>query len=450
MDKSGLPVLDPQGTDEEMLLGLQRETFDYFLDATHPDTGLIADNTSADSPSSIAAVGLAMGGWIVGVERGLITRTEAIHRTLRVLSFFQSSHQGTEKDATGYRGFYYHFLGMKSGQRVWKCELSTIDTALFIVGALAASEYFNSDQEEEKEIRSKVDFLYRRIDWKWALNGESTLTHGWFPESGFIPHRWDKRYSEALILYILAMGSPTFPIGEEGYQKWTSTFQIFKSYDVEYLHAGPLFIHQMSQIWLDLRGQCDDFNRKVGFDYFENSKRATHVQRQYCIDNPRGFAHYGENTWGLTASDGPGPAQLVIDGVNRTFYDYIARGAPDDIDDGTVSPWAVVTSLPFSPNIVLSAIRHAIEKLALKDKERRYGFAASFNPTFPDRSLNHLGWVSPWKYGLNQGPIVLMIENYLSGLIWKLIMKNPFIITGMKHAGFKEVSNDFFNKGELR
>jgi hypothetical protein len=438
MAKNELPLVDPQGPDDEMLLGLQRETFDYFMDVAHPDTGLVADNTSPDAPSSIAAVGLALGAWITGTERGLISRSEAIQRTLRVLSFFQSSHQGTEKDATGYKGFYYHFLDMKTGKRACESELSTIDTALFIVGALAASEYFSNDHEDEKEIRSKVDFLYRRIDWKWALNGENTLTHGWFPESGFIPYRWDNCYSEALILYILAMGSPTFPIGGDGYRKWTSTFQLSKSYDLEYVHAGPLFIHQMSQIWLDLRGLYDDFNQKIGFDYFENSKRATYAQRQYAIENPKKFAHYDENTWGLTASDGPGPANLVIDGLNRTFYDYIARGAPDDIDDGTVSPWAVVTSLPFSPHIVLSAIRHAIEKLALKDKRRLYGFDASFNPTFPDKSLNHLGWVSPWRYGLNQGPIILMIENYFSGLIWKLMKSNPFVMNGMKHAGFKE------------
>ena len=173
------------------------------------------------------------------------------------------------------------------------------------------------------------------------------------------------------------------------------------------LYAGPLFIHQMSHLWLDFRGIHDDFNGKVGIDYFENSRRATYVQRQYGIENPLGFSHYHKYGWGLTASDGPGPVVLEIDGIRREFFDYTARGAPFGPDDGTISPWAVVASLPFAPEIVIDTVRHAIERLSLKQRSP-YGFDASFNPTYPDKSRNQYGWVSPWIFGLNQGPIILI------------------------------------------
>jgi hypothetical protein len=191
----------------------------------------------------------------------------------------------------------------------------------------------------------------------------------------------------------------------------------------------------MSHQWLDFRGIHDDFNRRTGIDYFENSRRATYVQRQYAIENPLQFAHYGENNWGLTASDGPGPATLELDGRQRVFYDYVARGAPFSPDDGTISPWAVIASLPFAPEIVIPTARHAIERLDLK-KHSRYGFDASFNPTFPETNRNPNGWVSPWIFGLNQGPIILMIENYQSGLIWNVMRKCPYVTRGLLQAGF--------------
>lgn len=333
-----LKKVNPQGTDEEMLDLLQRETFGYFLKEINEQTGLIADKTQPGSPSSIAAVGMGLSCYITGIERGYISRTEAVKRTLSVLKFFLTSHQGTEADATGYKGFYYHFLDMQSGKRVWKCELSTVDTAILLAGILTARNYFTGENKSETEIREIADRLYARVDWQWALNGSNTITHGWKPESGFLSYRWDKGYSEAHIIYILALGSPTFPIDPSGYKRWTSTFEWKKLYDTECLYAGPLFIHQMSQIWLDFKGIFDDLNKKTGIDYFENSCRATLIQQQYAIENPLGFAHYGENGWGLTASDGPGPCKLVVDGVQRYFYDYTARGALLGPDDGTISP----------------------------------------------------------------------------------------------------------------
>ncbi len=433
--KQPLPVANPHGTDSEMLDLLRRETFNYFRHEFNPQNGLIADKTQPGSPSSIAAVGMGLSVYAVAVERGLLSRAEAIKRTVTLLKFFHSCHQGPEPDATGYKGFYYHFLEMQTGQRAWQCELSTIDTAILMAGVLMVASYFTGSSEGESEIRELAEILYRRVDWKWALNGGATISHGWRPESGFLPYRWDTGYSEALLLYVLALGSPTFPIDRKGYTEWTSTFEWKKIYDIEYLYAGPLFIHQMSHLWLDFRGIRDDFNRKTGIDYFENTRRATYVQRQYGIENPQGFSNYHQYGWGLTASDGPGPAVLEVNGIRRVFYDYVARGAPFGPDDGTISPWAVVASLPFAPEIVIDTVRHAIERLNLKGRSP-YGFDASFNPTFPATSRNQHGWVSPWIFGLNQGPIILMIENFQSELIWKSIRECRYIAEGLRRAGF--------------
>jgi hypothetical protein len=431
------PTYNPQGSDQEMLGELSRVTLQYFLDQVNDRTGLIADKTQPESPSSIAAVGLGLSVYIVAVERKLLSRSEAVRRTLQVLRFLHTAPQGREADATGYKGFYYHFLHMESGRRAWNCELSTIDTAILIAGVLTAATYFDAEDAAEAEVREFADILYRRIDWRWAQNGKATICHGWSPESGFIPHRWDQGYSEAHILYVLALGSPTFAISPDGYEEWISTFEWKTLYGVEQIYAGPLFIHQMSQIWLDCRGIEDALNRRVGIDYFENSRRATYAQRHYGIANPQGFSHYSEFCWGLTASDGPGPAVRYADEARREFYGYLARGAPFGPDDGTISPWAVAASLPFAPDIVLGTLRHAIERLDLK-RHSPYGFDASFNPTYPDRSKNPNGWISPWLFGLNQGPIILMIENHESELIWKVMRRCSAVVEGLRRAGFRE------------
>jgi hypothetical protein len=431
-----LPNSNPQGTDWEMLDSLRRTTFEYFRNEINPKNGLIADKTQPGSPSSIAAVGMGLSVYVVAVERGWLSREEAVDRTLVLLRFFHASHQGPEPEATGYKGFYYHFLDMQTGRRAWQCELSTIDTAIFMAGVLTAATYFSGGTEEEVEIREVAEKLYRRVDWQWGLNNGNTVCHGWKPESGFLPYRWDTDYSEALILYILALGSPTFPIDPKGYSEWISTFKWKNFYGIEHLYAGPLFIHQMSHLWLDFRGIHDDFNRARGIDYFENSRRATHVHQQYGIANPMGFAHYHKFGWGLTASDGPGPAVLKVNGIRRIFFDYDARGAPLGPDDGTISPWAVVASLPFAPEIVIDTVRHAIERLNLKGHSP-YGFDASFNSSYPETTRNPHGWVSPWVFGLNQGPIILMIENFESEFIWKTVRKCSYISAGLRVAGFR-------------
>jgi len=417
-----------------MLDEIQRGAFSYFLHETNRANGLVLDKTSCSGwPASIAAVGLGLTAYPAAVERGLVSRAEAAERTLTTLRFFWGSKQGPEPDATGYKGFYYHFLDLQTGARVWQCELSTIDSSLLLGGILTAAAYFDGAAPAEHEIRDLADRLYARVDWRWAQNGGATVTHGWKPESGFLPYRWEG-YDEALLLYVLGLGSPTYPLAAESYQAWASTYEWKTVYGIPFLYAGPLFTHQLSHVWIDFRGIQDAFMRERGIDYFENSRRATLVQQQHGIRNPGGFALYGELCWGLTASDGPGDVTRRVGGVERRFFDYLARQVPDGPDDGTIAPWAVVASLPFAPEIVLPTLAH-FKRLRLSDAHP-YGFKATFNPTFPDAGGSPLGWVSPWHFGINLGPIVGMIENHRSGLLWRLTRGCPAIVAGLRAAGF--------------
>jgi hypothetical protein len=419
--------------EDRMLDSLQRDTFGYFLHEDNPANGLIADTTRPGSPASIAAVGLALSTYPVGVERGFCTRATALAKALTILRFFRDSTQSTSPDATGYKGFYYHYLEMAAGRRAWKCELSTIDSALLFAGMLSAAAYFTHDDNDEREVRTLAGELYARADWQWAQNKGVTVTHGWKPESGFLRYSWEG-YDEALLLYILGLGSPSYPLCAESYKAWASTYEWKKVYDTEFLYAGPLFIHQLSHVWIDFRGIQDEFIRARGIDYFENSRRATLLQQQYATRNPRGYKGYGANCWGITASDGPGPRKLRIKGIERQFYGYVGRGVPFGPDDGTIAPWAAVASLPFAPEIVLPAIHH-FNQIHLRENNR-YGFKTTFNPTYPNKAGSEHGWISQWHCGLNQGPIVLMIENYFSGLIWRLMHECPYIVQGLRRAGF--------------
>lgn len=421
---------------ETRLDALQRHAFEYFLRETNLANGLVADKSQPGSPASIAAVGFALAAYPVGVERGWMTRADALARTLAVLRFFWASPQGTAPDATGYKGFYYHFLVMSTGHRAGLCELSTIDSTFLIAGMLAAAAYFDHDDHDEQAVRTLADALYCRVDWAWACNGAATVTHGWRPEAGFLPYRWSG-YDEATLLYVLGLGSPTYPLPAESYAAWTSTYEWKTIYGHELLYGGPLFIHQYSHIWLDLRGIQDAFARDKGIDYCENSRRATYVQREYAIRNPLDFAGYGENFWGLTASDGPGSTTRRIKGIERSFFDYVARGAPYGPDDGTIAPWAVAASLPFAPEIVLPTLQHFQDVYPQVTGE--YCFRCSFNLSFSDEaeSDGHVGWTSPYHFGINLGPVVLMCENYRSGLLWRLMRACPAIVSGLRRAGFR-------------
>jgi len=427
MESSNLSVSD------EDLGRLQGDTFKYFHEEISPTNGLIPDSTRQGAPASIAAVGFALTVYPIGVERGYLPRDEAVEKTLKTLRFFYDGPDGAGPGVISHKGFYYHFLDFETGQRTWKSEVSTIDTTYLIAGALTAAQYFDRDTTAEREIRDLADELYRRVDWRWALHGGLTVTHGWRPETGFIRYRWTG-YSEALILYLLALASPTFSITSKSYRAWLRTYKWKKIYGYEHVYAGPLFIHQLSHMWIDFRGLQDEFMKSKGIDYFENSRRATYVQQEYAMRNPRRFKGYGEFIWGLTASDGPGPATGLHNGKIMKFHDYKARSVPFGPDDGTLAPWAVIASLPFAPEIVLPSIAYFNREYP--EMTSKYGFKCSYNPTFNSGNQKGKGWVSQGYYGLDQGPVVTMIENYRSGFLWGLMKRCPYMVAGLQRAGF--------------
>src|SRR3990170_1077722 len=336
---------------------LERRTFDWFWDLANPANGLIPDRWPSKSFCSIAAVGFGLTALPVGVERGWITRTQARDRTLATLRFFASAPQGPEAAGrTGYKGFFYHFIYMENGRRFETTELSSIDTTLLLGGMLFAAEYFGRADTGEAEIRRLAAQINDRVDWRWMLGRGPFVSMGWNPENGFIEHQWD-RYNEATLLYLLALGSPTFPIDANIWTRYTAEFD--KSWGMhwgqEHMHFPPLFGHQYSHVWVDFKGIADPWLRKKGIDLHENSRRATIAQRNYAIANPGGWTGYDGDVWGLTACDGPGDFKRVIGGKDRTFFSYSARG-PGDRDDGTLAPTAAASSIAFALEIVLPAL----------------------------------------------------------------------------------------------
>ena len=417
---------------EQELDQLQRAAFNYFLQTTNPVNGLIADTSRENSPCSIGAVGFALSTYPVAVERGWMTRAEAIERARATLRFFRDSDQGGGPEATGFKGFYYHFLDMQTGARAWRSELSTIDTALLIAGALTAGRYFTADTPTETELRELAETLYLRIDWRWSQGGAATIRQGWKPECGFLNYGWDG-YNESLILYVLAMGSPTHPLDNDCYDAWTATYQWENLYGYEYLYAGPLFMHQFSHAWIDFRGIQDRFMREKRCDYFENSRRAIEVQREYVRRNPHGFAGYDENCWGLTACDGPRDQKPDLANQHRRLYGYAARGVPYGPDDGTLGGWAALASLPFAPEVALSAAHNMLQRYPEMISAERYTSSINASLTGADQGP----WISAGHFGLDQGILVLMVENHRTELIWKLMRDCPFVGTGLRRTGFR-------------
>jgi hypothetical protein len=404
----------PQVLDDEAFLDLvQRTAFDYFWYEANPINGLIKDRSSDPSLSSVAAVGFGLSAVTVGIDRGWISREAGRARVLTTLQFFWNSPHGPEADATGYKGFYYHFLGMQSGRRAPESELSTIDTALLLAGVLHAQQYFDQPDASEAEIRALADAIYGRVEWPWMQVRSARICHGWEPETGFLPYDWGG-YNEAMILYLIALGSPTFPVTAEAWTAWTSSYTWQTHYGHEFVVFPPLFGHQYSHVWIDFRGVQDAYMRDKGLDYFENSRRATLANRAYAIANPLGWADYGENVWGLTASDIPAS--------------YRARGAPPpESDDGTLTPTAAGGSFAFTPRESLATLRHMYAAYRTKIWGP-YGFKDAFNPSKQ--------WFATDYLGIDQGPIVLMIENYRTGRIWKVFMQHPGIQRGLVRAGF--------------
>lgn len=438
------PLLRPTETFD--LADLERRTFDWFWDTGNPLNGLIPDRWPTKSFSSIAAVGFGLTAYPIGVERGWITRAQARARTLITLRFFANAPMGPEASGrTGHRGFFYHFIDMENGRRFERTELSSIDTTLLLGGALFAAQYFDRADADEAEIRRLATRLNDAVDWPWMLGQGPFVSMGWHPEGGFIKSQWD-RYNEATLLYLLALGSPAFAIPPEVWLRYTANFDLSwgNYWGQQHVHFPPLFGHQYSHVWVDFKGIADPWLRGKGIDLFENSRRATVAQRNYAIANPKRWRAYSGDIWGLTACDGPGDFKTVIDGTEREFFSYSARG-PDDRDDGTLAPTALGGSIAFAPEIVLPALT-AIKARYGSAIYGRYGFLDSFNPTLADPVHGPLikeggivpgvAWVDDDYLGIDQGPIVAMIANYRDGMIWRRMRGSAPIVAGLRKAGF--------------
>ena len=438
------PPPPPAVSNAALIDDLQHRTFLWFWETTNPKNGLVHDRYPTKSFSSIASVGFGLTAYGIGVERGWVSREEAAARVLTTLRFFMNAPQGDKPAGmTGYRGFYYHFLDMETGERFKEVELSTIDTTLMLAGALFCQSYFDRDNATERSIREAAEQLYRRAEWTFFHERPPLVSMGWTPENGL--HDWDYTgYNEAMILYVLALGSPTHPIDPSAWAAYTKSYKWDKFYGQEHLNFGPLFGHQYSHVWIDFRGIQDAFMRGKGIDYFENSRRATYAQRAYATDNPGKWRGYGPNLWGLTACDGPLDATLTIDGRQRTFKTYHARAASaDEIrDDGTIAPTAAISSIAFAPELAIPAAEEMHRRFG-EHAYRRYGFIDAFNETLNiDVKTQHgavipgVGWFNTDYLGIDQGPIVAMIENHRSGLVWNTMKKNPHIVRGLQRAGF--------------
>jgi len=432
-NNSGGPGVSPDTA--AFLDTLQHRTFSFFWDLTPPSNGLTPDRWPTPSFSSIAAVGFALTAYPIGVEHGWITRAQAADRTLTTLRFFWTAPQDSAtSNVTGYHGFFYHFLDMTTGYRYQQVELSTIDTSLLLAGILFAQSYFDRSDTTEQQIRALADSIYFRVDWKWASARPPVVSMGWHPESGFINADWIG-YNEGMILNILALGSPTHPVDSTAWTSWTSGYQFATYYAQSFVQFAPLFGHEYSHVWIDFRNIQDAYMRGRGIDYFENSRRAALAQRAYATANPGGWRGYSQDVWGLTACDGPANTTLTIAGRSRQFHTYWARGSAlgDERDDGTICPTAVGGAVPFAPEYTIPALL-AMRRIYRTKLFTTYGFLDAFNPTFTP--AGPLGWFDVDYLGIDQGPILAMVENYRTGLVWRAMRGNPHIIQGLKRAGF--------------
>jgi hypothetical protein len=448
---------------DPFLSDLEERTFRFFWETANPKNGLIPDRYPTTSFASIAATGFGLTAYPIGVERGYITRAQARERVLATLRFFARE--------PNQHGFFYHFLDMKTGARANDSEVSTVDTSLLLAGVLFCQSYFDRQDPREAQIRKLADEIYRRVDWTWAQPRPPAVALAWTPEEGFTKLDWNG-YNEAMLVYLLALGSPTHPISPQAWSLWTSTYNKHWGtlYNQTYLSFAPLFGHQYTHVWVDFRGIRDQYMRQHGLDYFENSRRATYTQRRYAIANPHHWKDYGKNVWGMSASDGPGPVEEPYLGKECSFFNYAARGVGVGhiTDDGTIAPTAAISSLPFAPEIVLPATLEMYHRFG-SSIYSSYGFLDAFNPSFhretpqasaikvsdaagekgasvKDASLtsapgapvatNDMGWVDPDYVGIDEGPILAMIENYRSDLVWRVMRGDPYIRQGLERAGF--------------
>lgn len=390
---------------------MSRRAFLYFKEQADPTTGLVRDRSRTDgSPpdqthidvASIAATGFGLTALCIAAERGWLPHREARERVRATLRFFATQ-------ATHEHGWFYHWMDARTGARRWQSEISSIDTALLLAGVLTARQKFRDDREIVRLAAS----IYERVDFQWMLNNHPTiLSHGWRPETGFIKHRWDA-YSEHLILYLLAIGSPTHPITPRSWLAWQRARMTYAGYN--YITGGPLFIHQYSHAWVDFRGRRED--RYPFTDYFQNSVDATRAHRAFCLALSAEFPGYTADVWGITASD--------------SAKGYLAWGGPprDPAIDGTVVPCAAGGSLMFTPDISVPALRAMHERYGAR-VYGRYGFADAFNP--------NNDWVNPDVIGINLGIMLLSAENLRSRKVWGWFMRNSEITRALDQVGLRK------------
>lgn len=403
-------------TNEALMDSLQHSAFRYFWEQANPNNGLIRDRSQSGSPCSIASVGFGLSAICIGIDHGWVSRETGRDRVLTTLNTFWTGPQGTgETGFIGYKGLFYHFLDMTTARRTWGCEVSTIDSALLLAGMLDCKQYFDTEDPLDIEVRALADSIYRRADWNFFRNFNPGILMGWKPGTGFSGFGQWIGYNEAIILYILALGSPTYPVPTTAWSAWTSGYDWMTMYGYSYVIFPPLFGHQYSHCWIDFRFIRDSYMQSQGMTYFENSRRATLAQRNYCIANPGGFVGYGADFWGLTACDGPSG--------------YNARGAPPaQNDDGTIAPTASAGSIPFAPQEALSVL-HNLWNNYRTQLWGPYGFRDALNPTH--------GWFATDYIGIDEGPIVLMIENYREGSVWDRFQWNEDVQRGLGRAGFQ-------------
>ena len=372
------------GEDHALLTQIQKDTLTYFVRLSDKNTGLTRDSSQPSSPASIAATGFSLAAFAIADSHGWLPQGYAvkyIRKTLRTLL-----HQTANEE-----GFFYHFIDRQSGKRVWSSEASSIDTALLLAGALLASRYYPGT-----DIEQMTHKIYQRINWAWMQNGSLLICMGWNPESGFLPYYWDS-YNELIILQALAIGAPRNPVPPDAWQEWARWEDEYAGKAIVHSHSGSLFTYQYSHAFIDFRNLDDG-----GINYFENSQKASAINREYSLSFRNQHRGYSENSWGLSASLGPGG--------------YKAYGSKpgEGLQDGTIAPYAAIGSLVFSPEESLDAIRFFYTQY--KDLlYGHYGFKGAFNI---DKN-----WWADQYLGIDQGISFLMLENFLNdGEVWKRFM----------------------------
>lgn len=400
-------------TDDEFLSLIEKKAFEFFKDHQDLKTGLFAD-TSGGGDASIASTGIGLAALCIGAERKWIDKDEARKRVLTALDTFLPNSPEEEALAEGRFGFFYHFLNMHTAKRAGKSEISTVDTAILVCGALTAGEYFGG------EVRQKAEEIYMRVDWGKFLCQEkgpwfNNFSMGWSPERGFLESYWDFYTDETILISLLAIGSPTYPVGPEVFYAWTrhsASYETGKPFIFTW--HGALFSYQYAHLWFDLRNMVD----KQGIDWFENTTNATLANRQFCIDNADNFKGYGPNSWGITSMARPG-GYVMHFGVPPT-------GSGEPQYDGTISPTGPAGSIVFTPYLSTSALKYMY--MTHPRLWGQYGLKDSFNLD--------MNWYAPTYYGIGVGMILIPIENFRTGFIWNNFMKNKHVQAALVKTGF--------------